>query len=171
MQKEEVGRKISLCSDIRKMAANVQGKGRRQIEREDEKRIKREEREKKRKLNEEPKMKRMQERSDKQKKKDEENNRKCRHVQKSTSENAQMRLHSSRNVGYKRKKAPGQLVRVRVGLSAHVVTTKYTCLVSERHTFNMLRGTMIAMTMTMTLSSFVLAAFGLMTTAQSTRMP
>ena len=144
------------------MAANVQGKGRRQREREDNgKRIKREERKKKRKPNEELKMKRMQERSDKQKKKDEEKQQK-----------AQAKIHKcdcTVHETYKRKKASGQLVRVRVGLSAHVVTTKYTCLVSERHTFNMLRGTM--MTMTMTLSSFVLAAFGLMTTAQSTRMP
>ena len=59
-QKEEIGRKISLRSDIQKVAANVQGKRRRQRERNDnEKRIKREEREKKRKLNEEIKMKRM----------------------------------------------------------------------------------------------------------------
>ena len=131
------------------MTANVQGKGRRQREREDnEKRIKREEREKKRKLNEELTMKRMQERSDKQKKKDEEKLQKVQACPKK----------------HKRKST-------RVGLSAHVVTTKYTCLVSERHTFNMLRATMIAMTMTMTLSYFVLAAFGLMTTAQSTRMP
>ena len=35
-QKEEIGRKISLRSDIRKVAANVQGEGRRQIERERE---------------------------------------------------------------------------------------------------------------------------------------
>ena len=96
------------------------------------------------------------------------NYRKCRHVQKSTSENPQMRLHSSRNV--QKKESVGATGPGKSGLeSAHVVTTKYTCLVSERHTFNMLRATMIAMTMT--LSYFVLAAFGLMTTAQSTRMP
>ena len=87
------------------------------------------------------------------------NNRK--HKRKSTNATSQFTKRT------KERKRRGQLVRVRVGLSAHVVTTKYTCLVSERHTFNMLRGTM----MTMTLSSFVLAAFGLMTTAQSTRMP
>ena len=152
------------------MTANVQGKGRRQREREDnEKRIKREEREKKRKLNEELKMKRMHERGDKQKKKDEEKLQKVqacpkKHKRKSTNATAQFTKRTK-----ERKKASGQLVRVRVGLSAHVVPTKYTCLVSERHTFNMLRATMIAMTMT--LSYFVLAAFGLMTTAQSTRMP
>ena len=76
------------------MAANVQGKGRRQREREDEKRIKREEREKKRTLNEELKMKRMQERSDKQKKKDEEKQHKVqacpkKHKRKSTNATAQ----------------------------------------------------------------------------------
>ena len=55
------------------------------------------------------------------------------------------------------KKGSGQLVPVRVGLNVHVITTKYTFLVSERHTFNILRDTMIAMTMP--LRSFVLAAF------------
>ena len=107
MQKEEVGRKISLCSDIRKVAANVQGKGRRQREREDEKRIKREEREKKRKLNEEPKMKRMQERSDKQKKKDEEKQQKVqacpkKHKRKCTNATAQFtkrRLQKKESAG------------------------------------------------------------------------
>ena len=79
------------------MAANVQGKGRRQ--RDHEKRIKREEREKKRKLNEELKMKRMQERSDKQKKKDEEKQQK-----------AQAKIHKcdcTVHETYKRKKASG----------------------------------------------------------------
>ena len=110
------------------MAANVQGKGRRQRERGDnEKRIKREEREKKRKLNEELKIKITKERIDKQKRKDEEKQQKVLGVQTSTSENPQMRLHSSRNVQRNIrapavKKASGQLVSVRVGLSAHVVS-------------------------------------------------
>ena len=108
------------------MAATVQGKGRRQRERGDnEKRIKREEREKKGKLNEELKMKIMQKRIDKQKRKYEEKQQKVLGVQTSTSENPQMRLHSSRNVQRKTrapavKKASGQLVTVRVGSRAHV---------------------------------------------------
>ncbi len=122
-----------------------------------ETRIKREEREKKRKLNEELKMKRMQERSDKQKKKTEKTSRKCKHIKK-TSEDPQMRLNSSRNVPIEQyyqavKRGSGQLVPVRVGLNVHFITTRCTFLVSERHTFNILRDTMIAMTMT--LSSFV----------------
>ena len=100
-------------------------------------------------------MKRMQERRDRQKKTNEEKQQKVqarskKHKRKSTNATGQFTKRTKRN--------PCTSCEESVGATGpHVATTKYTCLLSERHNFNMLRGTVIAITMT--LSTFVLAAF------------
>ena len=130
-------------------------------EREDnEKRIKREEREKKRKLNEELKMKRMQERSDKQKK-DEEKQQK-----------AQAKIHKGDctvHETYKRKKASGATGPGKSGLECSRCHDKVHVSCVGKAYLQYVEG--YDDDDDDDFEFFVLAAFGLMTTAQSTRMP